>query len=185
MKNREREWAEWMRASLNGDAASYSRLLEQLAPALRVTVRGAASRFSLPLADVEDIVQETLLAVHLKRHTWKQTEPLAPWLRAIARNKLIDNLRRRGRGGRVDVPLDGILETLAAPEPETHLTPADADKLLAAINGRQREVVRAIAVEGLTATETAARLGVSEGAIRVALHRGLAAIAAAFRTEET
>ncbi len=184
VKNREMEWAEWMRRGLGGDEASYRRLLEALAPALRAIVRSAASRFRLPAADIEDIVQETLLAVHLKRQTWKETEPLTPWLRAIARNKLIDVLRRRDRGGHVDVPLDGIVETLAAPEPQAQLSPHEAKRVLSAIKGRQRDVVRAIAIEGLTAAETATRLGVSEGAVRVALHRGLAAIAAAFRTEE-
>lgn len=184
VKDREMEWAEWMRRGLAGDEASYRRLLEALAPALRAIVRSAASRYRLPAADIEDIVQETLLAVHLKRQTWKETEPLTPWLRAIARNKLIDVLRRRGRGGRIDVPIDRMAETLAAPETEAQLSPRETNRVLSAINGRQRDVVRAIAVEGLTAAETAARLGVSEGAVRVALHRGLAAIAAAFRTEE-
>jgi RNA polymerase sigma-70 factor, ECF subfamily len=173
-----------MRRSLAGDEAAYRRLLESLAPALRAIVRSAASQFRFPAADIEDIVQETLLAVHLKRQTWRETEPLMPWLRAIARNKLIDALRRRGRGGHMDVPIEGFEETLAAPEPEPHLLPEDADRALSAISGRQRDVVRAIAVDGLTAVETAARLGISEGAVRVALHRGLAAIAAAFRTEE-
>jgi RNA polymerase sigma-70 factor (ECF subfamily) len=185
VRNREMEWADWMRGGLAGDEASYRRLLEAVAPALRGIVRGAASRFRLPAADIEDIVQETLLAVHLKRHTWRETEPLTPWLRAIARNKLIDALRRRGRGGRVDVPIDGFAETLPAPEPEPQLSPEETSRALSAINGRQRDVVRAIAVDGLTAAETAARLGMNEGAVRVALHRGLAAIAAAFRTEET
>ncbi len=184
VKKRETEWAEWMRRGLAGDEASYRRLLEALAPALRVIVRSTASRFRLPAADIEDIVQETLLAVHLKRQTWKETEPLTPWLRAIARNKMIDVLRRRGRGGRIDVPIDRMAETLAAPEPEAQLSPRETNRVLSAINGRQRDVVRAIAVEGLTSAETAARLGVSEGAVRVALHRGLATIAAAFRTEE-
>jgi RNA polymerase sigma-70 factor (ECF subfamily) len=173
-----------MRASLAGDAASYRRLLEELAPALRALIRGAAAQYRLPQADIEDVVQETLLAIHLKRHTWKDTEPLGPWLRAIARNKLIDSLRRRGRASGGHVPLDDVLETLAAPEPEPHLSAADTDRMLQAIKGRQREVVRAVAVEGLSAREAAERLGISEGAVRVALHRGLAAIAAAFRTEE-
>lgn len=171
-----------MRAALGGDERSYRRLLVELAPALRAAIRGTAAGFSAPVTDIEDIVQETLLAVHLKRHTWKDTEPIGPWIRAIARNKLIDALRKRGR--RANVPLDDFADMLAAPEPEPHLTPADASRMLSAINGRAREVVQAIAVEGLTAGETAARLGLSEGAVRVALHRGLTAIAAAFRTDD-
>lgn len=174
-----------MRAALAGDEASYRRLLTELAPALRATIGRTAARFSALGGDTEDIVQETLLAIHLKRHTWKIDEPIGPWIRAIARNKMIDALRRRSRGGRVDVSLDDFAEMLAAPEPEPQLTPGETEKVLSAINGRSRDVVRAIAVDGLSAAETATRLGMSEGAVRVALHRGLAALAAAFRTDET
>lgn len=173
-----------MRAALAGDELCYRRLLTELAPALRIMTRRAAAQFPAASADIEDIVQETLLAIHLKRHTWKDTEPLGPWIRAIARNKMIDAMRRRGRRGRVDVPLEDFADVLAAPEPEPQLAPGDAEKLLAAINGRQRDVVRAIAVDGLSAGETATQFGMSEGAVRVALHRGLAALAAAFRTDD-
>ena len=73
-------------------------------------LHGLASRgfahHKLSPEDVDDVVQETLLAVHLKRHTWDQSKPLLPWVRAVARNKLIDNLRRRGRG--THLPIDDV-----------------------------------------------------------------------------
>jgi RNA polymerase sigma-70 factor (ECF subfamily) len=184
VKTRDHEWAEWMRAGIAGDAAAYRRLLEALALYLRMVLRGSAAASALVAADIEDVVQETLLAVHLKRQTWKTSEPLTPWLRAIARNKMIDFLRKRGRGGQVQLPIDDVLETLAAPEAEPQLTPQEVDKTLKIINGRQREVVRAIAVEGLSTAEAAARFSMNEGAVRVALHRGLTAIAAALRMED-
>ncbi|MEJ2117468.1 MAG: sigma-70 family RNA polymerase sigma factor [Alphaproteobacteria bacterium] len=184
MKKRENEWAEWMRAGLAGDATAYKRLLEALTPYLRMVLRGSSAASGLGAADIEDVVQETLLAVHLKRQTWKTSEPLTPWLRAIVRNKMVDFLRKRGRGGQVQLPIDDMLETLAAPEAEPQLTPEDVGKTLKLVNGRQREVVRAIAVEGLSTAETAARLSMNEGAVRVALHRGLTAIATALRTED-
>jgi RNA polymerase sigma-70 factor (ECF subfamily) len=173
-----------MRAGMTGDDTAYRRLLEALAPYLRMVLRGSSASSGLGAADIEDVVQETLLAVHLKRQTWQTSEPLTPWLRAIARNKMVDFLRKRGRGGQVQLPIDDVLETLAAPEAEPQLTPEDVDKTLKIINGRQREVVRAIAVEGLSTAEAAARLGMNEGAVRVALHRGLTAIAAALRVED-
>ena len=173
-----------MRAGISGDAKAYRNLLKELAPYLRMVLRGSAAASGLGAADIEDVVQETLLAVHLKRQTWKTSEPLTPWLRAIARNKMVDFLRKRGRGGQVQLPIDDVLETLAAPEAEPQLTPEDVDKTLKIINGRQREVVRAIAVEGLSTAEAAARLSMNEGAVRVALHRGLTAIAAALRAED-
>lgn len=182
MRDSESVWANWMRAANAGDAEAYRILLQQLAPFLRTIIARGFARSGAGSADVEDVVQETLLAIHLKRQTWNEGEPLRPWVRAIARNKLIDNLRRRGR--RVNVPIEDFLDTLPAEQPAQSLSARDAEKLLEAINGRQREVVRAISVEGLSTREAAQRFGISEGAVRIALHRGLAALAAAYREQE-
>src|SRR5437868_3878566 len=89
-----------MRSALAGDDAAYRRLLGAVAPVLRANARRALVRAGQPADQAEDIVQDILLAVHLKRHTWDVKAPFAPWLFAIARNKLIDNLRRRGRPSR-------------------------------------------------------------------------------------
>jgi RNA polymerase sigma-70 factor, ECF subfamily len=182
LKDADCRWAELMRAANAGDEAAYARLLAGIAPPLRGQIRRGLARAGAPAADVEDILQETLLAIHLKRHTWKETEAFAPWMRAIARNKMIDSLRRRGR--HIDLPIEDFDDILAAPEEEPMLAPAEADRMLSTINGRSREVVQAIAIEGLSTREVASRLGVSEGAVRVALHRGLAALAQAFRKLE-
>lgn len=182
LKHADCPWAALMRAANAGDETAYARLLAGIAPQLRGQIRRGLTRMGAATADVEDILQETLLAIHLKRHTWKETEAFAPWMRAIARNKTIDSLRRRGR--RVDLPIEDFNDILAAPEEEPTLGAAEADKMLNAINGRSREVVQAIAIDGLSTREAASRLGVSEGAVRVALHRGLAALAQAFRKLE-
>jgi len=183
VESNESLWAGWMRAANAGDEAAYRRLLQALAGLVRAFSRQGCARAGLPAADAEDIVQETLLAIHLKRHTWDERQPLLPWARAIARNKLIDNLRRKGR--RVHLPIDDFLETLpAAPASDGHDL-ADAKRLLRALDGRQRQVVEAISVEGASIRETAARLGVSEGAVRVALHRGLKALAAMYEDGTT
>lgn len=179
----EQQWAQWMRAGLAGDERAYRRLLEALAPALRGIVRSGYARFSANPVELEDVVQETLLAIHLKRQTWDPAEPLTPWVRTIARNKLIDALRRRGK--RVTVDIDDFAEVIAAPVPEPTLEARDAERLLSVLSERQREVVRAISLEGKSTSETAQRLGITEGAVRVALHRGLAALAAAYRSEDT
>jgi RNA polymerase sigma-70 factor, ECF subfamily len=177
-------WAGLMRAANGGDEAVYARLLAGIAPLLRGQIRRGLTRMGASAADVEDILQETLLAIHLKRHTWKETEAFTPWMRAIARNKLIDNLRRRGR--HIDLPIEDFNEILAAPEEEPiHAQLAEADKMLNTIDGRSREVVRAIAIDGLSTKEAASRIGVSEGAVRVALHRGLTALARTFRKFES
>jgi RNA polymerase sigma-70 factor (ECF subfamily) len=182
LTDRHSHWATLMRASNAGDAAAYRVLLAGIAPVLRGVVQRGLTRAGLGTSDAEDIVQETLLAIHLKRHTWREDEPLMPWIRAIARNKLVDALRRRGRN--TNVPIDDFTDTLAAPEQERRLSPMETDKVLGMINGRSHEVVKAIAVEGLSTREAAERLGLTVGAVRVALHRGLTSLAQALKDRE-
>lgn len=174
--NREEEWAALMRAAIDGDAASYRQLLDSLARSLRAATRRGFAQVGAAPNDVEDVVQETLLAVHLKRHTWNSDQPLGPWVRAIARHKLIDALRRRGR--RIEVPIEVVLDTLAADEPRSDLDRQDAVRLVDGLRGRQQAIVRAISIEGKSIREVAERLEMNEGAVRVALHRGLKALAA-------
>ena len=168
-----------MRLAVAGDAAAYHRLLRAVTPVLRAAARRGLARAGQPVDQSEDIVQEILLAVHLKRHTWDVSAPFAPWLFAIARNKLIDALRRRGR--RVFVNIDDFAETIAG-EPAAEIAPAsEVAAELQSLPARQRDVVRSIAVESASIQETARKFAMSEGAVRVALHRGLASLTARLR----
>jgi RNA polymerase sigma-70 factor (ECF subfamily) len=168
-----------MRLAVAGDSAAYHRLLRAVTPVLRAAARRGLARAGQPVDQSEDIVQEILLAVHLKRHTWDVSAPLAPWLFAIARNKLIDALRRRGR--RVFVNIDDFAETIAG-EPAAETAPAsEVAAELQSLPARQRDVVRSIAVESASIQETARKFAMSEGAVRVALHRGLASLTARLR----
>ena len=173
---REEEWAAWMRAAIGGDEAAYRMLLEALSHGLRAVVRRGFAQAGASLGDVEDVVQETLLALHLKRSTWDPSQPLGPWVRAIARHKLIDALRRRGR--RIQVPIDSVIDTLAAEEDRSGVDRQDAERLVDGLRGRQQEVVRAISLEGQSIRDVANRLQMKEVAVRVALHRGLKTLAA-------
>jgi RNA polymerase sigma-70 factor (ECF subfamily) len=169
-----------MRSANDVDGIAYRRLLEALAPFLRLLVRRGFARSGFGSADVEDVVQETLLAIHLKRRTWDEREAITPWVTAIARHKLIDDLRRRGR--HFELPIDDLIEVLPAEAATETLSSRDAERLLSVLRGRQREVVHAISIEGMTTQEAAARFRISEVAVRVALHRGLSALAAAWRS---
>lgn len=170
-----------MRAALAGDAAAYRALLAAITPHVRAVARRAFARSGLGDGDVEDVVQEVLLAVHLKRGTWNSELPFAPWLGAVTRHKAIDALRRRG--GRGDVPLDDLADILAdtaAPAPRHD----DAERMLATLSGTQARIVRAMTMEDRPAAEIGRELGMSEGAVRVALHRALKALAARFGSSE-
>ena len=183
MSDLEQALAGQMRMALAGNEAAYRRLLGDLAALLRGWTRRELSRQGYDVAEAEDIVQETLIAVHLKRASWDAERPFLPWLRAVTRHKLIDSLRRRGR--RIMVPIDDLADLLPAPVQEESLSADALDKHLAQLPTGQEKVVRSISVDGFSIAETAQRLMMKEGAVRVALHRGLAALAKAARSGET
>lgn len=179
MQRRSDDLSALMRAANRGDDGAYSKLLTALVPRVRAAVRAGLSRSGRSGADPEDVVQETMLAIHLKRQTWDETQPLNPWVRAIARHKLIDHLRRNGN--RVTLDIADLADELPAPHDEQAEAIADSVELMSCLDDRQRAIVTAVSLEGRSARETGDRLGLSEGAVRVALHRALKAMAA-FRT---
>lgn len=163
-----------LRAAIEGDKRAYTEFLERAAEIVR---RFARSKIVAGGVDAEDIVQDTLLSIHLKRHTWRQDGPVLPWLYAIARHKLIDAFRRRGR--RVEIDVGEITDTFPQPECD-RVSDRDIGRALDALKPSQRLVVAAISIEGRSIGETARRLGMTETAVRVAHHRGLTLIAKRF-----
>ena len=182
-KAAQERWAGMMRAAIAGDTLLYRSLLEEIARSVRAMARGALSRARVGDADADDIVQETLLAIHLKRHTWDDGELLAPWVFSIARHKIIDALRKRGVQ-RAE-PIENFEEMLAAPEAQDPHQRSDAERLIRELAPRQRDILRAISLEGESIAATAKRLSMSEGAVRVALHRGLKSLAANWENSQS
>lgn len=171
-----------MRLARQGDEEAYRRLLVRVAVWLRVVVRRGLVSAGRGPAESEDIVQETLLAMHLKRDIWDASRPVEPWLHAIARHKLADHLRRRGFHDHVDIDdWSNALEVSVDVEAPAAI---DSRRLLESLPERQRTIVQEISLEGHSAADVAARLGMSEGAVRVALHRALKALAAFYRREK-
>jgi len=164
-----------LNASLAGDEKAYAAFLNHAAALVRAYVR---RRIVQGGVDAEDVVQETLLAIHLKRHTWRQDAPVAPWVYAIARHKLIDAFRRRGR--HIEVDIGGFEDELASPQDEERLSERELGRALDSLAPGQRSVVSSISVDGRSIGETAAALNMNETAVRVALHRGLKALAKRF-----
>ena len=173
-------WGDRMRAAIAGDAVAYKALLADLARTFRITVRATVARGGYGNEDVEDIVQETLLAVHLKRDSWNPELPFSPWVNAIARYKIADTMRRRGR--RVIVQIDDFEGVIPAPETDDSEI-ADAGRLIARLDARAQRIVRAISLEGLSTSQVAAELGLTDGAVRVALHRALQKLAEIYRSD--
>ena len=160
-----------LRAANRGDTRAYGAFLRTVTPIVRGIAR---SRGAAPDA-LEDIVQETLLAIHRKRHTWRDDQPVRPWLYAIVRYKVIDAFRVRGR--RVEVPIEAFAEVLpAAPDPDP-TEASDAERVIDRLDPRAARIVRSIGLEGASVAETSAALHMTETAVRVALHRALRKLA--------
>ena len=131
--------------------------------------------------EVEDLLQELLLAVHNKRHTYDSKQPLTAWVQAIARYKLVDLLRRRSRSNVLTDPLDEDDQVFATTANDAAEAQFDVAKLLRGLPDRQRLPILYVKIEGASVTDTAVRTGMSESAVKVGIHRGLRALAERIR----
>ncbi len=165
---------------LAGDEAAYHAFLQELSAHLRAFLRKRLA--SLP-DEVEDLVQESLLAVHNQRHTYDAGQPLTAWVHAIAKYKLVDLLRRRAKRELLTDPLDEEFGFAAAADTEAADARRDLAKLLAQLPDRLRLPIVHMKLEGLSVAEAAKRTGMSESAVKVGVHRGLKALAAMIRDD--
>lgn len=169
MTMREEELRHYLVQANMGNEAAYRMFFNALLPALQKLARVAVSRSSLPAADAEDIVQDTLVALHQKRHTYDQAFPIGPWIRGIVRHKLLDAFRKRRA---VHVPIEDFEDFLPIVPSERQGDMAEVIKLAADLPVRQRDAVLAV-VQGFSGKAAAAKASMTEGAFRVALHRGI------------
>ncbi|SNB51586.1 RNA polymerase sigma-70 factor, ECF subfamily [Arboricoccus pini] len=178
MDDWEQSWSAAMRAERRGDAATYAWLLGEVAAYLRPRLCQRLARLGQGPDLAEDILQEVLLGIHLKRHTWEVDRPFTPWLAGIVRYKLMDVTRRvRREAGRRYVPeVAEWFEAIAAPIEDLDARLIDKEKPLADLPHKESDVVRALAIEGASVGTTARRLSISDGAVRLLFHRALARI---------
>lgn len=173
MVERTDDWETLLTTANAGDSRAYAKFLLAVAPILRGVVRARGGR--LGDAECEDIVQEVLLAVHLKRHTWHAASPVRPWLYAITRYRVVDAFRARGR--RVDLPIEDFADDLAADAGPDPTDAMDMAKVIGMLDDRSAMIVRRIGIEGVSVAETGQSLRMSESAVRVALHRAMETLA--------
>ena len=157
-------WARLMIAAQGGDKAAYRLLLDELQVWLTRYYRRR-----LPPDSVDDAVQDALIAVHTKRHTWDPARPFAPWLSGIARYKWIDRLRNLAATRTEELP-----ESLSVGDHGGGVLSATVlAGLLASLKPAQAEVIRLVKLDGLSIEEAAAKTGQSPALVKVNIHRGL------------
>lgn len=173
----EQELRPLMLLGLAGDTAAQRRLLQGCAERLRSYYR---RRLVGREADAEDLVQETLIAIHQRRASYDIRQPFTAWLHAIARYKLIDFLRASTR--RRTMPIGNVDQLLASEDPgEAFGAAKDVASLLATLPSKQEEAIRLTKLDGYSVEEAAAMTGQSPSGIKVGVHRGLKALAARAR----
>ena len=180
MTDREFHLKALMLRGLDGDATAWRVLLTEMGAHLRPFF---ARRLFDGGADAEDLVQETLIAIHAKRTTWDRNQAFTAWAFAIARHKLIDHLRRQGR--RPTHPIDEASELFADHTVEDGATRADLGRCLSLLPKRQRNLIQDVRLRGMTVAEAAERHGYSVTAAKVSIHRSLKTLNARFSAETT
>lgn len=170
----EQELRTLMLSALDGNAVAYQHLLQRASTLVRAFLRRRLVRIP---DEVEDLLQETLLAMHTKRHTYRRDEPFTPWLYAIARYKMIDCLRRHSLHEALNDPLDDESEWLADETGRANDSKKDLEKMLEALPVNQRLSIQHTKLEGLSVAEAAALTGMSAATIKVGVHRGMKALA--------
>ncbi len=167
----------WLQAQ-TGDERAYREALALIAERLRGYF---SRRMSGALQDAEDLVQETLLVLHLQRGTYDTGVPVTAWLHGIARHKLVDLWRRQGRSDRLFESFDDLSEAEHPAGSDEPTARRDLARLLEALPPAQRQSIVDTKIEGLSVADAARRAGVSESAVKVNVHRGLKRLARIIR----
>lgn len=168
MRPDEAALARLMVLSQQGDRQAYAALLE----ACQRWLRGYYSRRIAP-AQLDDLVQETLIALHTKRASWDATRPFLPWLAAIARYRWVDHLRRRYRAEERELHED-LIGSDDEPAIAARIT---LGRLLGLLPPAQQRVIALVKIEGLSIAEASAATGQSESLVKINIHRGLKRLA--------
>ena len=162
-----------MIAGLDGDVAAHSSLLRAITPLLRAFF---ARRMADDAGDIEDMVQEVLIAVHTRRASYDRDRAFTPWLFSIARHKLVDHFRHAHR----HQPIDGLEDILVAEGFEQSSNAAmDVERLLQRLPRKQARAIRDTRITGLSVAEVAEQTGWSESDVKISVHRGMKALSAA------
>lgn len=162
-----------MQAAQAGDRGAYRSLLERLTLRLRILVRRRAPW--LDRDEIEDLVQETLISVHLARASYDPSRPFLPWVGAIARCRIVDAVRARGRRAALDVAVSDSIETFSGSETNNHAENVvnflAVRRALDTLSPAERDALTMLRLRQMTLAEASQESGTSVAALKVAVHR--------------
>ncbi|ATZ12590.1 sigma-70 family RNA polymerase sigma factor [Erwinia amylovora] len=170
-ENQLQAWPTLMARAQAGDRKAYNSLLKAMVPAIRAIVRKKIRNEAL----VEDVVQETLLAIHRVRHTYDPQRPILPWVAAISSARAIDALRQTGRRQEVQDD-DALLNQLADADDFESAEREKSEALSGCLDSlplRQREMVEMVHLRQQSLVQAAAQCNLSVSAVKALLHRAM------------
>lgn len=164
------DWSILMARAQDGDQAAYRRLLELITPYLR----SVAARRHSNQSDIEDAVQDILLAIHTVRASYDPVRPFGPWLLAIANRRLIDRLRMQGRRRRQETELTDEHENIQAISAgDTAIMSHELGRAIDMLPPNERQAMRLTKIQGLSLDQASATSGMSIVSLKVATHRAI------------
>jgi len=167
--------------SLAGDGAAYATLLRRLNGHLRAYYLRRLG--TSQAADAEDLLQETLIAMHARRSTYDTSRPFTAWVHSIARYKLIDHFRRNRR--RAEELLDDMEQLFSISNSNAVDARIDVDRLLQRLPQKTRRLVQDVKIRGLSTAEAAQKNSISESAVKVGVHRAIKSLGSEIQDEES
>jgi len=177
----EHRWSAFMVNAQAGNESDYRQLLTELTDVISRFLRSRFGHHHF----IEDCVQESLIAIHQARHTYDPRRRFRPWLFAIVRRKAIDTLRRQSARQRVADRYRGEQEVLSQ---TSHQSEAENEvtkgRLLELLSVQHREVLVLTKIIGFSIAETAAKLAISESAVKVRVHRAIRKLEKLMETDE-
>ncbi|TMM47277.1 sigma-70 family RNA polymerase sigma factor [Qipengyuania marisflavi] len=176
MKSEEATLARMMRAAQTGDKRAYAVLLSESSAWL-----ARYYRRRVPAPQIDDLVQEVLMAVHAKRASYDPARPFLPWLAAIARYRWVDHLRKVYRADETELFDDSAVQDS---EEDVVIARVSLERMFGALSDNQATAIELVKIEGHSVRDAAHKSGQSESAIKVNIHRGLKKLSALIEKAE-
>jgi RNA polymerase sigma-70 factor (ECF subfamily) len=173
-KDQDTKWSMLMKQAQQGNKQSYQTLLKEINKVLSAFIYLRIKNSS----QVDDIVQEILIAIHRARHTYDPERAFTPWMFAIAKHKLIDYLRKSKRTVDKEVSDDTFLENIALIESDDELETLKEQlhNAIEQLPEKQKTTVQLLKIEGYSVKEVSEKTGLSESAVKVTAHRAYKAL---------
>lgn len=155
-------------ASQGGDSQSYHQFLVEASELLKPFIRRKVKSVEI----IDDVLQDTLLAIHKSRHSYLPERSVLAWMFVICEHRIIDFYRQFRRLEKREIQTFADIEVEQIEHPHSILL----EELLQRLPLKQREVIELLKFQGLSIKEVSAKTGLSESAVKVTTFRGYEAM---------